>query len=86
MRTIVINTGTELLLGDVLNTHLAFIAREILPFGLRVDRQITVPDVFRDGQDAGAYRCCESASPHCRNHCTSDPMASTWSRAGMAWR
>jgi competence/damage-inducible protein CinA-like protein len=31
-------------LGDVLNTHLAFIAREILPLGLRVDRQLTVPD------------------------------------------
>jgi len=44
MRTIVINTGTELLLGDVLNTHLAFIAREILPFGLRIDQQLTVPD------------------------------------------
>ena len=44
MKTIVINTGTELLLGDVLNTHLAFIAREILPLGLRVDRQLTVPD------------------------------------------
>ncbi len=44
MRTVVINTGTELLLGDVLNTHLAFIAREILPLGLRVDRQLTVPD------------------------------------------
>ena len=41
---IVINTGTELLLGDVLNSHLAFIAREILPLGLRVDRQVSVPD------------------------------------------
>jgi nicotinamide-nucleotide amidase len=44
MRTIVINTGTELLLGDVLNTHLNFIAREIFPLGLRIERQITVPD------------------------------------------
>jgi competence/damage-inducible protein CinA-like protein len=44
MRTIVINTGTELLLGDVLNTHLNFIAREIFSLGLRVERQITVPD------------------------------------------
>jgi competence/damage-inducible protein CinA-like protein len=44
MKTIVINTGTELLLGDVLNSHLAFIAREIFPFGLRVDLQLTVPD------------------------------------------
>ena len=44
MRVVVINTGTELLLGDVVNSHLAFIAREILPSGLRVDRQLTVPD------------------------------------------
>jgi nicotinamide-nucleotide amidase len=44
MRTIVINTGTELLLGDVLNSHLSFIAREIFPLGLRIDRQVTVPD------------------------------------------
>src|SRR5205085_10947394 len=42
--TIVINTGTELLLGDVLNSHLSFIAREIFPLGLRVERQVTVPD------------------------------------------
>jgi nicotinamide-nucleotide amidase len=44
MRVVVINTGTELLLGDVLNTHLSFIAGEIFPLGLRIDRQVTVPD------------------------------------------
>ena len=44
MRVIVINTGTEILLGDVLNTHLAFIAREIFQFGLRIDEQRTIPD------------------------------------------
>lgn len=44
MKTIVINTGTELLLGDVLNSHLSFIAREIFPLGLRVLRQLSVPD------------------------------------------
>lgn len=44
MTTIVINTGTELLLGDVINTHLSFIAREVFALGLRVERQITVPD------------------------------------------
>ncbi|MEY2502832.1 MAG: nicotinamide-nucleotide amidase [Verrucomicrobiota bacterium] len=44
MTTIVINTGTELLLGDVLNSHLSFIARQILGLGLRIDRQVTVPD------------------------------------------
>ncbi len=44
MRAIVINTGTEILLGDVLNIHLAFIAREIFQFGLRIDEQRTIPD------------------------------------------
>ena len=44
MRTIVINTGTELLLGNVRNAHLDFIAREIFSLGLRVDEQRTVPD------------------------------------------
>jgi nicotinamide-nucleotide amidase len=44
MRVVVINTGTELLLGDVLNSHLSFIAREIFSLGLRIDRQTTVPD------------------------------------------
>jgi nicotinamide-nucleotide amidase len=44
MRVLVINTGTEILLGDVLNTHLTFIAREIFPLGLRVEGQISVPD------------------------------------------
>ena len=44
MRTILVNTGTELLLGDVINEHLDFIAREIFALGLRVDEQRTVPD------------------------------------------
>ncbi|MFL6543025.1 MAG: competence/damage-inducible protein A [Chthoniobacterales bacterium] len=44
MRVEVINTGTELLLGDVLNTHLTFIAQQILPLGLRVEHQLAVPD------------------------------------------
>ena len=44
MNVVVLNTGTELLLGHVLNTHLTYIAREIFPLGLRVDRQLTVSD------------------------------------------
>jgi len=44
MRVVVINTGTEILLGQVLNTHLTFIAQQILALGLRVDEQHTVPD------------------------------------------
>jgi nicotinamide-nucleotide amidase len=44
MDAIVINTGSELLLGNVLNTHLRFIAREVFPLGLRIAKQLTVPD------------------------------------------
>lgn len=44
MRAILINTGTELLLGDVHDAHLAFIAREIFPLGLRIEERRTVPD------------------------------------------
>src|SRR5437773_7464895 len=44
MRAALINTGTELLLGDVQDAHLAFIAREIFPLGLRIEQRRTVPD------------------------------------------
>ena len=44
MRAILINTGTELLLGDVQDAHLAFIAREIFPLGLQIEEHRTVPD------------------------------------------
>jgi nicotinamide-nucleotide amidase len=40
----VLNTGTELLLGNVLNTHTAFFGRALFPLGLRIARQVTVPD------------------------------------------
>ena len=44
MKVEVINTGTELLLGNVTNTHLTFLGQELFPLGLRVDRQVCVPD------------------------------------------
>ena len=44
MRIEVINTGTEIMLGNVLNSHLGFISNAIFPLGLRVQRQATVPD------------------------------------------
>jgi len=44
MRVEVLNTGTELLLGSVLNTHLPFLAEALFPLGLRIGRQVTVPD------------------------------------------
>ena len=44
MNVEVINTGTELLLGNVTNTHLTFLGQALFPLGLRVDRQVCVPD------------------------------------------
>ncbi len=44
MRIEVINTGTELLLGNTLNTHGAWFGRELFMLGLRITRQTTVPD------------------------------------------
>ena len=44
MRLEVINTGTELLLGNTVNTHLAFLGEHLLPLGLRIARQLTIPD------------------------------------------
>ena len=46
MKVELLNTGTELLLGHVLNTHLQFLAKALFPLGLRIERQTTVPDGF----------------------------------------
>ena len=58
MRVEVINTGTELLLGNVLNTHLRFFAEALFPLGLRIGRQVTVPDgeVIREALVEAAAR------------------------------
>ncbi len=58
MRVEVINTGTELLLGHVLNTHLKFLAEALFPLGLRIARQVTVPDgaVIREALAEAAAR------------------------------
>ena len=44
VRIEIINTGTELLLGNTLNTHGAWFGRELFKLGLRISRQTTVPD------------------------------------------
>ena len=44
MRVSLLNTGTELLLGDVQDAHLAFIARQIFPLGLRIEERRTISD------------------------------------------
>jgi nicotinamide-nucleotide amidase len=50
MRLEVVNTGTELLLGQVVNTHLAYLGDQLLPLGIRIRRQTTIPD----GEEIGA--------------------------------
>ncbi|HTS17227.1 MAG TPA: competence/damage-inducible protein A [Verrucomicrobiae bacterium] len=44
MRVELINTGSELVLGFTVNTHLSYIARQLASIGLRLDRQVTVAD------------------------------------------
>ncbi|MGK0186879.1 MAG: nicotinamide-nucleotide amidase [Verrucomicrobiales bacterium] len=44
LRLELINTGTELLLGKTLNTHLESVADALFPLGIRIQRQLCVPD------------------------------------------
>ncbi len=44
MRVELINTGTELLIGQVVNTHVAYLGQSLLGLGLRIERAVTVPD------------------------------------------
>jgi len=43
-----INTGSELLLGRVLNTHQQWLCRRLADLGYNVARQVAVPDTARD--------------------------------------
>src|SRR6185369_16239742 len=47
-----INTGSELLLGRVLNTHQQWLCRRLSDLGHNVARQVAVPDTARDIQQA----------------------------------
>jgi nicotinamide-nucleotide amidase len=57
VRVEVINTGSELLLGHVVNSHLGYFSQQLMPLGLTIARQCTVPDgpelkeVFREVLD-----------------------------------
>ena len=44
MRLELINTGTELLLGSTINTHLSWLGENLFPLGLRLARQLAIPD------------------------------------------
>jgi nicotinamide-nucleotide amidase len=47
-----INTGTELMLGAVLNTHQQWLCRELADLGYPVERQVAVPDTGSQIRDA----------------------------------
>jgi nicotinamide-nucleotide amidase len=55
----VLNTGTELLLGNVINSHLAWFGQRLFPIGLRISRQTTIPDgaAIRQGLLEAFARC-----------------------------
>jgi nicotinamide-nucleotide amidase len=57
--TELITTGTELLFGSVVNTHLAFLGQQLFSLGLRISRQTAVPDGYaiRDAILEAAARC-----------------------------
>lgn len=59
MRIEVVNTGTELLLGKVVNTHAGYFGEELFKLGLRIQRQTTIPD----GDDIRTV--LEEAFPRC---------------------
>ena len=44
MRVEVINTGSELLLGQVINTNVAFLGQKLAELGIKIERQSSVPD------------------------------------------
>jgi nicotinamide-nucleotide amidase len=48
----IINTGTELTLGHVLNSHQQWLCRQCSDLGCRVSRQIAVPDEAREIESA----------------------------------
>ena len=47
-----VNTGSELMLGRVLNTHQQWICRQLADMGWVAERQVAVPDTAREIRDA----------------------------------
>lgn len=58
MRIELVNTGTELLLGDTINTNAAWIGQQLAAHGMTVARQTVVPDgvVIREAMEEAARR------------------------------
>src|SRR6185436_10882248 len=52
MNVELINTGSELMLGRVLNTHQQWLCRRLADMGYRVSRQVAVDDSATDIREA----------------------------------
>jgi nicotinamide-nucleotide amidase len=59
MKVELINTGTELLLGDVVNTNAAWLGRRLVELGLQLERTTVVPD--GDGIRIALEEACHRA-------------------------
>jgi nicotinamide-nucleotide amidase len=59
MRIELINTGTELLIGDVINTNAAWLGQQLVELGLSLDRVTVVPD--GDAIDRALDEACRRA-------------------------
>ncbi len=59
MRVELFNTGTELLLGDTINTNAAWLGQRLAALGLHAMQQTVVPDgwAVREGMEEAAHRC-----------------------------
>lgn len=44
MKIEIINTGTELLIGDVINTNVAWLGQRLVELGVQIERSVCVPD------------------------------------------
>ena len=58
MKVELVNTGTELLIGDVINTNAAWLGQRMVELGLQVERCTTVPDgkAIRDALEESCQR------------------------------
>lgn len=59
MRVELFNTGTELLLGDTINTNAAWLGQRLAALGLQAMQHTVVPDgwAVREGMEEAAHRC-----------------------------
>ena len=61
MRALLVSIGDELLIGQVINTNVAFIARELNSIGIEIHRSLTIGDTAEEIVAALEYGCSDYA-------------------------